>query len=58
MKMKTSEEIIKEIERRITEMRLGIEFTPTHLVEMRVIGDSVLSSLLEFIKEFPTEGGK
>ena len=56
--MKTSEEIIKEIERRITEMRLGIEFTPTHLVEMRVIGDSVLSSLLEFIKEFPTEGGK
>ena len=49
--MKTSEEIVEEIEKRITEMRLDIEFTPPHLVELRVIGDSVLSSILEFIKE-------
>ena len=49
--MKTSEEIIKEIERRITEMRLDSEFTPPHMVEIYLVGESVLSLILEFIKE-------
>ena len=49
--MKTSEEIINEIENRITEMRLEIDFAPHNLAEMYIMGDSILYSLLQFIKE-------
>jgi len=56
--MKTSEEVITEIEKRISALSEDMDLTPFHMLGTYVISIDALSSLLKFIKEFPTEGGK
>jgi len=56
--MKTSEEIINEIEERISALSEDMYLAPFHMLGTYVISLDALSSLLKFIKEFPTEGGK
>jgi len=49
--MKTSEEIITEIEKRISELSEDMDLAPFHILGTYVISLDALSSLLKFIKE-------
>jgi len=49
--MKTSDEIITEIEKRISDLSEDMNLAPFHMLGTYVISIDALSSLLEFIKE-------
>jgi len=49
--MKTIEEVIAEIEKRISDLSEDMDITPFHMLGTDVISLDAISSLLQFIKE-------